>query len=102
MGFLEGFPHCQTIRFDAQESSVHPILRSRGTQQMGLSLRSIPGYGLLLHHANVRIYLGQSHLHSFRSEEWNCAGDRIGNHRSWVPDWRQYPSTLDGQENERV
>ena len=45
---------------------------------MGLPLRSVSGYRLLLHHADVGLHSYKSNLHRFFPEQWNHSSYRIG------------------------
>lgn len=66
---------------------------------MGISLRSVSGYRLLLHHANAWLHLGQVFVHRFRSEQRKDPSYCIVSDRGWLPYQCQHPSTMDGQEN---
>ena len=60
VGFAQGLPHSKAIGLYAQEPSLHSLLRSVSFEQMGLPLCSVPGHGVLLHHADAGLYSHQS------------------------------------------
>lgn len=102
LGSTQGHPARQAFGEHAQEPCVHTILRSSGTQQMGLSLRSIPGNGVLLHSPGICIHSGQVGFHWTLSKIPRCPGSRTGDHRSSLPHQCEHPTPVDGQEDQRL
>ena len=67
---------------------------------MGISLRSVSRYGLLLHSAPARLHPVESHLHRLCSASTGCSSSRPSHPGSLVVDWRLHPPTMDGQEDQ--
>lgn len=74
LGRRQGLENCPALHQDAQEPSVHPLLRSKGSQQVGLLVRSVQSHHVLLHHLHPWIHLDQGHVRCFWTGKRHCAG----------------------------
>lgn len=102
MGILESHSAREEIDPDAQEPSLHPLLRSRMPQQVGFPVRAVQSHGVLFCHRSTRLHLDQVDLHRLCTERTRRSGDRTGHHRGSGSYRRQHSPTFHGQEDQHL